>query len=306
MRVDGTSAIRKAEQLVNAHAWKLPVDAIAKGLRVATQFRARRVELDALPIGASRFGGCPDLPSSVEWPRWDGYVADDLVMPSGARYPQGEAPATLSFLAQLNLAETPEPTGLLPETGWLVFFYDAGQQPWGFDPRHLGCSRVMFFDDEAGALSRQETPPGTEEHESNPSEVTPEVAATLPHFPYQLGLDLDPAASAAYRKVSDELVAGPEPHHRLFGWPRLIQGDMELECQLASNGINCGGPGGYETEAARQLRPGAADWILLLQLDSDDGPGWLWGDSGCLYFWIRKQDLAARRFDRVWTILQCY
>jgi hypothetical protein len=25
-----------------------------------------------------------------------------------------------------------------------------------------------------------------------------------------------------------------------------------------------------------------------------------------LYFWIRKQDLAARRFDKSWTILQCY
>jgi uncharacterized protein YwqG len=46
--------------------------------------------------------------------------------------------------------------------------------------------------------------------------------------------------------------------------------------------------------------------MLLLQIDSDDAIGWTWGDAGRLYFWIRKQDLAARRFDRVWTILQCH
>lgn len=29
------------------------------------------------------------------------------------------------------------------------------------------------------------------------------------------------------------------------------------------------------------------------------------GDCGMLYFYIRKEDLPARRFDRVWLILQC-
>jgi uncharacterized protein YwqG len=44
---------------------------------------------------------------------------------------------------------------------------------------------------------------------------------------------------------------------------------------------------------------------LLLQLDSDRDLGWQWGDMGLLYFWIPDEDLAAGRFDRVWTILQC-
>jgi uncharacterized protein YwqG len=307
MHVDHSFTLRrKAEELIAAQAPSLPVKEIAKGLRVGTQFRTRRVDLDALKLGASRFGGCPDVPVPFEWPQWDGFVAEDLVLPSGVRYSQGDAPATLSFLAQLNLAEIPEPTGLLPDTGWLVFFYDERQQPWGFDPRHRGSSRVMYFDGDAASLSRHGTPEAAKEYELHCSEVTPELVATLPHFPDQLGLELDPPARDAYWKLSDELIAGPEPHHRLFGWPKLIQGDMELECQLASNGISCGSSAGHETEQARRLRPGAADWILLLQLDTDDCPGCMWGDSGCLYFWIRKQDLAERRFDRVWTILQCY
>jgi len=32
----------------------------------------------------------------------------------------------------------------------------------------------------------------------------------------------------------------------------------------------------------------------------------MFGDCGSIYFYIRKEDLAARRFDRVWLIQQCY
>lgn len=41
------------------------------------------------------------------------------------------------------------------------------------------------------------------------------------------------------------------------------------------------------------------DHALLLQLASDGGMNWMWGDCNTLQFWIRLQDLAARRFDKV-------
>jgi hypothetical protein len=54
--------------------------------------------------GASRFGGAPDLPSSVGWPAVGG--------------------APLAFLAQVNLtaASLADGAGLLPRHGWLLFF----------------------------------------------------------------------------------------------------------------------------------------------------------------------------------------
>lgn len=86
-----------------------------------------------------------------------------------------------------------------------------------------------------------------------------------------------------------------------------LQGEMDRECQLVTHGIYCGSPEGYQSAEAERLKAGVRDWMMLLQLDSDDdGPGWMWGDAGCLYYWIRKQDLAERRFDKIWTILQCY
>jgi uncharacterized protein YwqG len=82
---------------------------------------------------------------------------------------------------------------------------------------------------------------------------------------------------------------------------------MELECQLASNGINCGGPPTGPDDEVRRLKEGAREWQLLLQVDTDEaGPGWMWGDVGRIYFWIKRPDLASLRFDDGWLILQCY
>jgi uncharacterized protein YwqG len=81
---------------------------------------------------------------------------------------------------------------------------------------------------------------------------------------------------------------------------------MELECQLASNGIDCGNPSSYQNEQIKNLEAGAKDWRLLLQIDTDDeGPGWMWGDVGRVYFWVKQHDLESLRFDDAWLILQC-
>ena len=96
------------------------------------------------------------------------------------------------------------------------------------------------------------------------------------------------------------------PQHQLFGWPAPIQNEMELECQLASNGVYVGGPEGYRDPRAEALRAGASDWVLLLQIDSDDDAAMTWGDAGMIYFWIRRRDLDQCRFDKVWLILQCF
>ena len=49
------------------------------------------------------------------------------------------------------------------------------------------------------------------------------------------------------------------------------------------------------------------DWQLLFQLDSvsDDDFELMFGDCGRIYYYIRKDDLAAKNFDNIWLILQC-
>jgi uncharacterized protein YwqG len=69
--------------------------------------------------------------------------------------------------------------------------------------------------------------------------------------------------------------------------------------------MSSGDPAGYEGPRARALQAGARDWRLLLQLDTDEDLGVMWGDAGTIYFWIREADAAACRFDQSWVILQC-
>ena len=80
---------------------------------------------------------------------------------------------------------------------------------------------------------------------------------------------------------------------------------MQLEAQLASPGLYCGDDRGILDPRAAALDAGADDWMLLLQLDSEEAEGMMWGDVGMLYFWIRRTDLTDRRFDRCWVLLQC-
>ena len=94
--------------------------------------------------------------------------------------------------------------------------------------------------------------------------------------------------------------------HEILTYPQLVQDDMRGECQLVTNGIYCGEPSAYDDPRAPGLLQNTSSWQLLLQIDTDEeGPGWMWGDAGRLYFWITLEDLAARRFEKCWLILQC-
>ena len=232
----------------------------------------------------SYFGGTPLLPAGVAWPSKDG--------------------APLTFLACLDLVslQAALPVPWLPPSGRLLFFYDAEKQPWGFDPKDRGSFVVLHAGGVAAAppappaspLARRSVSFGV--IETYPSWERPEVAALqLTDAEAEILID---ARLAAY---------GESPHHQVWGFPDPIQGDeMELECQLVSHGLYCGDSSGYLSREAATLKEGAGDWRLLLQVDTDDGLGVMWGDGGILYFWIREEDARAGRFDQAWAVLQCY
>jgi uncharacterized protein YwqG len=80
---------------------------------------------------------------------------------------------------------------------------------------------------------------------------------------------------------------------------------MELECQLASNGLYCGDTTGYSDPRAGELASGASEWKLLFQIDSDDALDFMWGDSGRLYYWVLKDEAQRGDFANAWLVLQC-
>ena len=65
--------------------------------------------------------------------------------------------------------------------------------------------------------------------------------------------------------------------------------------------------GNVSDEVSSDIKRCAGNWTLLLQLSTitKDDYEWMFDDGGMLYFYIRKDDLAARKFDKIHFSLQC-
>lgn len=282
--------------LILRHGLGEHADRIMRLARPTVRIRAKRVPEGAtLPANASRFAGPASLPEGVDWP-----MAGEWAM---------------LFLGQIRLSDAAphDASGLLPKRGLLSLWYDLNNSPWGFDPKDRDGFRVMYFPDEDIALASRQSPARYDEYDEGEGfqacALSFEPSVTVPHADWS---DFDDEREGlmelpGYEDLLNEIGQLDMPAHRLLGHPNLIQNPMEQECQLASNGVYCGGESVDEARCA-ELVPGIPDWRLLLQIDTDetdDGPGWMWGDCGMLYFWIREQDLKAARFDNCWMVLQC-
>jgi len=263
---------------------------LIKSIRPSIQISTKRVEISTMPIGSSRMGGVPDLPPSVEWPSWV--------------FPETGKSHSLDFIAQINLKDLANfPCSEdLPKEGMLYFFYDMTNCTWGFDPKDKGSARTIYYSGKAETLERRPLP-----------------EYLVPTHACQLFFDqgwttrdslFDPDEDEGEGEFSEliEVIdnfCSDESEHHLLGNANTIQSDMEQDCQLVTHNIYCGNSDGYNTDRAKALREDAKQWKLLLQVDSDENPGWMWGDLGRIYFWIKESDLKACNFDDTWLILQC-
>ncbi len=314
----------QAVQLIRNSAFAANADYLVSMLRPTVRIRTMRVGESDLPLGASRFGGVPDVPEDWEWP--DGTEVDEL-----------------AFLAQIHLAEIAalDPNLPLPSTGWLCFFYDIETEPWGHTVEHAGGWRVAYFDCDLESLERSEGP--EDERYTFPTcALQFEMTFTLPRHefltkgdpsgPFTRERDGQPVEAGKivldnfdYEEAFETLIDPPKdgPDHRLLGHAHELQGPMPegfrdlirltatppTERRNPFTGATMTTPGEPATEcdeSLKQLLTETDDWRLLLQLDTDKaGPGWMWGDVGRLYFWIPTEKLNNKAFDEVWLQLQC-
>lgn len=238
----------------------------------------------------SRLGGEPNLPEHIEWPTWRG--------------------RSLPFIAQLDLATLPPVHGLmLPASGSLYFFYEGGEA-WGYQIEDRGSAQVLYLPTAVTVHTPRPLPtdvPGRMRFRSVPLEFA-FAQLSVPDCDDQFldGLALSAEERSRY---FDFFIAradrGAQMYHRVGGYPDQTQGDPKLEAQLVTHGLFCGDSTGYDRGRELGLWPGALDWEVLLQVDSDDRADMMWGDVGRIYFLIRWQDLALRAFDKTWLVFQC-
>lgn len=240
-----------------------------------------------LALGCSKLGGFPDLPVGVPWPF------------------HGDRP--LVFLGQFNAHDFSQFSFCkdLPPEGILYFFLDMDLWAEGYDPSDRGNWRVIYH-----------LGPPEELERCVPPEHGPTTAVFIPcrivlHEALSPGWDKIPCHALVLDVIREDEYQGfidrlpDEKNHQVLGRPGRIedlQYLMQLECQFLSHCVSLDQDRKPVDEArAREVAPGALDWRLLLQLDSDKGTGMDWGDS-MLSFWIRERDLQDRNFSEVWMI----
>lgn len=291
----GNSEIpRLRAQLNEICARHLSTDAAA-ALEALTRPAIRLVHNDG-PT-RSHLGGPALLDDEAQWPHWQG--------------------RPLSLLAVIDLSELKDfdSDPPLPTDGTLNFFYDNGEQPWGFRPSDRGGWRVIQSNStDARPVS---APEGAKTFVS--IGLAPQQILSVPHSaepvlnpwfpPPQLGATEAAVASNALSAVEHDwqhvLNTTAAPHHQIGGWPLLQQGTIWPECDVVSRGLPLGDTADWERAEPLFNHEREANWRLLFQIDTDDEAGWMWGDVGTLYFTVYPSPTLESWLEEGWMVLQC-
>jgi uncharacterized protein YwqG len=254
-----------------------------------------------IPVGASKLGGSPDVPSGFVWPQWNG--------------------TPLTFIGQFRLSEVApfDVERILPTMGLLSFFYEADQRIWSQYSDKRGSWKVSYLENESAPLERVPHPRISDLlNNLAPCAVSFSQVLTSPvsdlrkndqigsrfYFAHSRGLEMLKILNADYKQYRElwRAVGKSYPVHQLLGNPDEIQDDIRYD-GVALGSFTPGDP------CVPLVMHDVNEWRLLLQIDSDDdgdGLGIMWGDAGCVYYCIQNDALDNRDFENCWLTLQSH
>jgi hypothetical protein len=231
-----------------------------------------------------------------------------------------DQPFPLHFVGQINfadLARTGTGAWTLPRTGLLSIFWDILEYPGGFDPAGHAGTLVLYHDESLDQFERRDTPADLIAMERyglvRPMTCVPEsfIAPVPPGSATWMELGLPQHALDAYSSWCNDLeLMHPSEGgrdwrcHRVGGWPTPVQGPMQSLCAMVAAGIDCGSHAVFTALENQEIIQSGRDWVMIAQIGTDTKANLSWGDSGALYVWMHKTDLAARRFDKARIVVQ--
>jgi uncharacterized protein YwqG len=271
---------------------------IAAHLMPAVRLVTWPIADDRLPLGASKFGGRPDLQRGTPWPAWQNR--------SGSTRP-------LRFFAQVDLAAAAQaaPAPLdLPVSGLLSFFADFDQED------DSGISGLFSWEQPGAAVIHSPADVELQRLESPVPTLGSAAFAMVPAWTWPQEPPSEIELADAEFDALDELDRAYESHlqgvaghwrldgrHQLAGHARHIQHPVEEEVVQARAG--CFDSGDFDRARWEAAKSQVPDWRLILQIDSDDGLDVMWGDVGTLYWAARRDDARADRWDDAAFNFQC-
>ncbi|MCX6317000.1 MAG: DUF1963 domain-containing protein [Bacteroidetes bacterium] len=264
----------------------------APGLSLARAFEHHRDAILQTKIPSIHIKATPDNDLALEQSKFGHYPC----MPLHADYPKDERGRYMYPLAQLNFKEMPSLPGF-PTSGYLQFYISVYDEAYGLDFNYSGVQknfRVLFFEEDEVL------------HYKADFSFLDEVmsAADLPvQSPHLLGFTL----TDEYVGMGDiRYENGPVNLSLMAAQYPDIENELEesLHEELRFGGHKTGGYAFFTQMDPRENEKGTAEYIVLLQIDTDDQI--MWGDSGVAHFFIHPTDLAKKDFSKVMYNWDCY
>jgi hypothetical protein len=198
------------------------------------------------------------------------------------------------------------PNELLPESGLLAYFYDTISYPSGHQPSEAGRWAIRLSRQVTHIAPPPKDPPANRAFRQVSLSAVGEL--TIPGLRTSAieRIGLTDAEEDAYVAVREQLAKerGSETIHRVLGWPDEIQHDPASYVQVPANGFDGLDPNVVKRDDVQRLLAERSVWQLMLQVDTDDAAGMLWGDGGRLYFMMREVDSRGGNWGKAWLNLQ--
>jgi uncharacterized protein YwqG len=234
------------------------------------------VPMEDIPPAASKFGGYPYLPINFHYPKDAG---------GSYMYP----------LAQINFSEIPA-LDRFPRSGYLQIYISAHDQMLGSDYPDLQSQknfRIVFLEENEIVVCQTdfsfldkimdlETLPVQTSHRLSFVEKKDHMGMADVRTEMTLGLKVN-------RMIDKIIKKYPEEDENI-----LYQKFCDT---FSARGHKIGGYAGFTQTDPRFKNPPFDQYILLLQIDSDEEI--MWGETGVAHFFIHPDDLAKKDFSKV-------
>lgn len=237
-----------------------------------------------IPMGSSKIGGTPDLPSTFDWPMFEG--------------------KPMLFFAQINLSEilSYHRNELLPKKGILYFFayFPEPQNEFGAEYDFLKDKKeykILFYDGEINELKNT----------IFPNDIIPSYQFSSSQLSFRTFFQLPPSMetgiieSSSLSERDKEFIQQYNDQFsdglidQILGIPTPLQYGADFD--LAVSYLNLDYSESEKKKA--EIDKIRSEFINLLSIPIFDRIG----DSQ-MYFGIHKEDLKNKRFDKTILILQ--
>jgi len=330
---DNPAEIQRAMEQLD---YRIPPPAIEQIVQLASPI-VSFVTRESGSLDSTRFGGVPDLPAGVPWPRLPSPEAFGDIIPPYDGYDMSRARSRmaegfpLAFVAQIDLARLPEQvpaSALFPDSGRLLFFYDLASYDIG-----VWTTKIIWDKSASADLSPAAVP--EELHKAHVSDYAQVVEND--RFNAELDREYGDQWDPDELPEASQYLFPPQPATPIYTVVLPTQSSLEFaplihrsvdidseemflsdiveevvhhQTQETPDNLlsfTMAGPPDPEQDdprhdAAHIEGGNAADWLLLLQVNV---AGLLQRNAeGTIYFFVRKHHLKNRNFDRVVGVYQ--